>query len=83
MRTTIDLDDELLRKIKSVAARSGRSMNDVVGDALRDLLFRREERSRPERPMPRFKGGPPRPGVDVNSWASLLDLEDADDQSGR
>ena len=80
MRTTINVDDDLLREVKGVAVRSGKSMNDVIEDALRESLARRRDQGKgPTRPMPRFHGGPPFPGVDLNSWASLLDRDDADD----
>jgi len=37
MRTTINIDDALLAQAKQVAARTGRSLTDVVEDALREL----------------------------------------------
>ena len=38
MRTTVNLDDELLRRAKERAARQGRTLSEVVSDALRVLL---------------------------------------------
>ena len=56
MRTTLIVDDALLRKAKEHAARRGVSLSELVTQALRDLLA---ERSRPRRRfmMPTFKGG--------------------------
>lgn len=38
MRTTIDLDDELLRAVKSRAATCGQSMSALVSQAVRSFL---------------------------------------------
>lgn len=35
MRTTIDVDDAVLRDVKVIAARSGRTVSAVVNDVLR------------------------------------------------
>jgi hypothetical protein len=81
MRTTINVDDELLQEVKTIAARTGRRMNEVIEDALRESLARRKQPSRPKTPMPRFDGGPPFPGVDLNNSGALLDMEERIDQS--
>ena len=75
MRTTIRLDDALLREAKTHAAQTGRTLTAVIEDALRAALQRSSER--PERPIPIFK--PVRhsglqPGVDLSDSAALLDL---------
>ena len=41
VRTTLNVDDELLVKAKAVAARTGRPLGDVVDDALRVLFAER------------------------------------------
>ena len=41
MRTTIRLDEALLGEIKAVAATSGRTLTELVEDALREALARR------------------------------------------
>jgi len=75
MRTTIRLDDALLRDAKTHAAQTGRTLTAVIEDALRASLQR--SHSRPERPIPVFR--PVRhsglqPGVDLSDSADLLDL---------
>jgi Bacterial antitoxin of type II TA system, VapB len=40
MRTTIRLDDDLLREARRHAAATGRTLNALIGDALRDTLGR-------------------------------------------
>jgi hypothetical protein len=80
MRTTIKLDDELLKEVKGIAARTGRSMNDVIEDAVRESLARRHTSANRKRtPMPIFRGNGPLPGVDLTNWASLLDIMEKPD----
>lgn len=75
MRTTISIDDQLLAKAKEAAARSGRTLNAVVEDALREAFARRSgEKERPKLPV--FRGGQVQPGVDLSDNAGLLDLMD-------
>ncbi len=78
MRTTVRLDDDLLREAKQFAARTGRTLTAVIEDALREMLARRGTRPRRTRvKLPTFKGRGLRPGVDLDDAASLLDLMDA------
>jgi hypothetical protein len=80
MRTTIKLDDQLLREAKSVAADTGRSFTELVEDALREALFRRKAAASRQRvSLPTFKGRGVRPGVDLYDSASMLDLMDRSD----
>jgi len=76
MRTTIRLDEALLREAKQVAARSGKTLTAVVEDSLRETFAR--QKSQPERrrvELPTFKGGGGLlPGVDLDDSAALLDL---------
>ena len=76
MRTTITIDDELLARAKQVAARSGRTLNAVVEDALRVAMAQAKTPRRRHLPLPTFKGGGLRPGVNLDSNAELLDLMD-------
>jgi Arc/MetJ family transcription regulator len=41
MRTTIDIDDPILREVKSIHRKEGRSMGAVVSELLADALTRR------------------------------------------
>lgn len=78
-RTTIRLDDELLRGAKETAARTGRTLTGVIEDALREALARGGENARREHvPLPTFRGKGLRPGVDLDSTAALLELMDED-----
>ena len=80
MRTTINLDDELLKEAKGVAAATGKSLTEVVEDSLREALSRRKKIVRGKRlELPTFKREWAPTGVDLNDSASLLDLMDRSD----
>ena len=74
MRTTVDLPAELLAEAKARAAREGRSLSDVVGDAVRSSFARTASLKREPIELPTFAGGGLQPGVDLDDSAALLDL---------
>jgi len=75
MRTTITIDDQILAAAKAVAARSGRTLNAVVEDALRAALARQGRgRAAVSVELPTFSSGRLQPGVDLDDGAALLDL---------
>jgi Arc/MetJ family transcription regulator len=76
MRTTIRLDDSLLRQAKAAAAASGRSLNDLISDAVRAALASRPTPSRVAE-LPVYRGHGLQPGVDLDDSAALLDLMSA------
>ncbi len=82
MRTTIRLDDALLREAKARAARAGRSLNEFIESAVRSALLR-ERSPRESVPLPVFAGGTLRPDVSLDSSAKLLDLMEQDDEHSR
>jgi len=77
MRTTIRLDDRLLRELKKHAAARGQTLTAVIEDAVRQFLARTSAGDgRPKAPPFRvitFKGRL-RPGVDLDDSAALLDV---------
>jgi len=76
MRTTIALDDDLLRRVKEQAARCNRSLSKFVEDALREVLARREQCPPRRRPtLPTVRGGL-RPGVDYDRFVELSELSE-------
>ncbi|MEW5850611.1 MAG: type II toxin-antitoxin system VapB family antitoxin [Myxococcota bacterium] len=80
MRTTIRIDDKLLAAAKALAAKSHRSLTQVIEDALRELLARRAaQRHAPPCDLPVFTGNGLRPGVDLDDSANLLELMDRPD----
>ena len=75
MRTTIRIDDVLLKEAKTVAAASGRTLTELMEVALRESLGRRRVSEKRERViLPTFKGDGLMPGVDLNDSAGLLDI---------
>lgn len=77
MRTTVTIDDSLYRRVKARAAQTGRTVSDVVGDALREALRPRSHDRQPQQ-LPVFGGSGLLPGVDLTSNASLRDVMDED-----
>ena len=74
MRTTIELDEDLLREVKTQAARKGITLKAFIEDALRETLARRAQaRNRQPVRLPVGKGKL-MPGVDLSSYAALLDV---------
>lgn len=75
MRTTIRLDDDLLREAKQYAAESGRTFTCLVEDALREALRRRQRSSAKKRIRLKSGGqGGVQAGVDLDDSSALLDL---------
>lgn len=74
MRTTLDLDDALLRAVKARAAETGRTMTSLIEEALREHLARTDDAA----PAPPLRWvvveGGARPGVDLAGRDALLDL---------
>ena len=74
MRTTLRLDDGLLREVKRLAAETHRTMSAVFEDALREMLARRKKSGRSPSPrLPVFHGKGLQPGVNLDHSANLLD----------
>jgi hypothetical protein len=75
MRTTIRIDEELLKKAKIQAARRGTTITAIIEDALRESLSR-QDNSQPREPvhLVTFMGKGLLPGVDLDDTAALLDL---------
>lgn len=75
MRTTVRLNDRLLRSAKEYAARHGRTLTAVLEDALRQFLTRSERpEGAPSFEPVTFKGNGVRHGVDLDDSAALWDL---------
>ena len=56
MKTTLNIDDSVMRQLKREATRQGRTMSELVETALR-LLFRSQKKPQDLSPLPTFKGG--------------------------
>jgi len=65
MRTTLDIDDPILREVKAIHEREGRSIGAIVSELLAEALARR----RPSRARPSFRWT-------SHPMKSLVDLTD-------
>jgi len=76
MRTTLDIDDPILREIKAIHEREGRSMGSVVSELLAEALARR----RPSRARPPFRwiSRPMKSLVDLTDKEAVYAALDAD-----
>ncbi|MDZ7733643.1 MAG: ribbon-helix-helix protein, CopG family [Acidimicrobiia bacterium] len=79
MRTTIRIDDDLYRRAKARAVEQGRSVGELIEDAVR-MALRPPRTSSADLPdLPVFGGSGTLPGVDLADARSLRDLMDDDD----
>ena len=76
MRTTIRIRDDLYAQVRSRAASTGRSIGEVVEDALRTAFADSGEPARTVDPLPTFGGSGVLPGVDLASNAHLAEVMD-------
>ena len=75
VRTTIDLNDELMRRIKRLAADQGVTFRELVERALRAMLERKASR-KPYKLKWRTEKGRLLPGVRLDDREALFDLMD-------
>ncbi len=66
MKTTLNIDDAIIAKLKREAARQGSTMSRLVETALR-MLFRAQKKPRKLPPLPTFRSG-----------GTLVDIADRD-----
>jgi hypothetical protein len=79
MRTTLRIDDQLLRAAKKTAAETGRTLTAVIEDALRQSLSPSTSPAKsPRLRLPSLNLGETMPGVDLDNSSALLDLMDGD-----
>jgi hypothetical protein len=78
MRTTLDIDDPILKEVRTLHEREGRSMGAVVSELLAEALARR--RSSGARPPFRWTSRDMRPLVDLSDKEAVYAALDADQQ---
>ncbi len=86
MRTTVTVDDHVLRQAKEETARTGETLGHIVEEALRERFARRRLTPEQRRPIPELTtsgGTGVFPGVDLDNNAGLLDLMDDYDERGQ
>jgi hypothetical protein len=75
MKTTLNIDEQVMRDVKAEAARRGSTMSELVEAALRRML--EPEPYEPDlQPLPTFSGG--REFVDVSDREALYRAFDED-----
>jgi hypothetical protein len=81
MRTTLDIDDPILRDLKRLQQREGKSLGRLVSDLLaQSLAGQRAARSAP-RPF-QWASKAMRPRIDLSDKDALLDVLDVLDVQG-
>ena len=76
MRTTIDVDDDLILELKRVAAEKRQSLKALIEDAIRSSLSRRSAATpgTASQAVVTFRGNGVRSGVNLDSMSELLDI---------
>jgi hypothetical protein len=78
MKTTLNLDDRLLTRAKTLAAREGTTLTALIEEALRaHLAPKPRSAKRPRLQLPTVKGTA-LPKVDIADRDALFDAMDAD-----
>jgi hypothetical protein len=76
MRTTVNIDDELLNAARDRARERGSTLGQLLEDALRRSVAA-EATTKVAPPIPVFRGGTGlRPGVDLSSNRAIYELLD-------
>jgi hypothetical protein len=57
MKTTLNIDPSVMRRLKEEAARQGRTMSELVEAALRTFLRSSRSQPKPLAALPTFKSG--------------------------
>ena len=74
MRTTLTIDDDVMKRARKKAAEEGRPLKDVINDALRFGLEAERGPRKPYRFKLRTVAGKTLPGVDLTDRDKLFDL---------
>ena len=77
MSTSVDLNDQLVADAANLATRIGRTVTEVIEDALREKLTKSGAITAPVELVRYGKGGP-MPGVDLSSLSALYDAMESD-----
>ena len=73
MRTTLNIDDELMKTVKRKAAESDRTITQVIEEALRENLYPNKKEKKPFRLRWVTVKGKLQPGVDLTDRDALYD----------
>ena len=78
-RTTLAIDDDLLRRLKQRAAAEGRTLQAVTNDLLRSALARKPRGQQSQLRLRRWKAEE-QPGVDILDRQRMFDLMEGRDR---
>ena len=81
MRTTVNIHDGLLVTVKERAQSEGKTLGDLVEEALQHFLAQPPQGGSFGPPLPVFQGGRPAPGVDLTTNAGLYEVMYADEDA--
>lgn len=82
MRTTVRLDDALLKRARREAARRNVTLTSLIDQGLRLAMQPQAPERKPRKSLPVCTaGGGTLPGVNLNDSAGLLDIMDSDTRS--
>jgi hypothetical protein len=76
MRTTIDIDDPILKDLKRLQRREGKSLGRLVSDLLAMALAAQQRGSQPAAPAFKWIARPMHARVDLADKNALLDAMD-------
>jgi hypothetical protein len=76
MRTTVDIDDPILREVKAIHEKEGRPMGAVISELLAEAIARR--RSSHSRPTFRWTSRPMKALIDLTDKEAVYAALDAD-----
>ena len=79
MRTTVDLEEDTLRRARALAAQQGTTLSALVEDAVKAVVNRVATPAGAPVELPVVHGGRLRPGIDLGDSASLAEVMDADE----
>lgn len=77
MRTTVSIDEHVLRIAKRRAEEEERTLGDLITEALRERLARRPTTGQNRYAAVTAGEGGPLPGVDITNNAAVRELMDA------
>lgn len=78
VRTTVNIDDALLRQARELALQTRRSLGDVIDDALKVMLTQPRPADRGAVSLPTYGGSGLQPGVDLEDKEALAALLEDD-----
>jgi len=71
MRTTVDIDDPVLKELKALQAKEGKSLGRIVSDLLAQALHQQQKVARQKRRRPTWISRPMRARLDLADTEAL------------